>query len=265
MIRKTAEMLARRHTDREIDLIVEGLKASPMARSLCFEKPLDFGVAIPKPARWKSMTDRDVVDLIGKEESARLNFTSMIIEGIAMEEISEWINLCRRRKIKEYRRWTKPMQEAIDAYAATVIEYWGDRLDVYQYYFDETLRESARLREVVWRMGVSNEIARQFHPRRVDMDATLALAFTVLMLRRAEAVDREKLDRLSRASGGRIVRREPDPNVRKMIAACVEMQKALGLEVEATRPVSDTIGAFHTKISVYCSDLLRQEVGERAG
>lgn len=224
-------------------------------------KSPDFGVRIPRRERTgiTTLSDEDVVRLIGREESARLNFVAMMLEGIAMQMISEWIDLCRQSRRKEYRVYTRPMCQAIEAYATSVSDFWKDHLYIYEHYLRETMRESVRQREIHYRLGMSNEVWRQLPPS-ADRDTALILAFTVLMLRRAEDVDNDRLQRLQRATGGRIVVKSRDHNVRHLIDACERMQRDLHLEVSPTKVIKDVISSFYTNISCFCIRLLSEEM-----
>ncbi|MDE6381134.1 MAG: hypothetical protein K2L11_11745 [Muribaculaceae bacterium] len=241
---------------------MEALRRNPECLDLTHGRPLDFGVrrplgAIPRSRR--QLTDEEVIRLMGKEESAIYNFTGMMIEGIAMQEISEWIARCKERKgrFKDYRKYTRPMEQAMGAYLQTIELYWQDRMDVYSYFFDMTLEEFQKERAVYLHLGMDNEICRQL-PGTVDREAALELCFTIEMLRKSCDVDREKMAVIAKAAGAPVVR-DPDPYVMAMITACKRMQRELGLTVEVTKPIRDVIDTFHNRLRLYCARLLDEE------
>ncbi|MBD5262265.1 MAG: hypothetical protein HDS38_09075 [Bacteroides sp.] len=243
---------------------LEAVRRNPEAIDLRYGRPLDFGVRRPmgmNPRIRRSLSDEEVVSLMGKEESAIFNFTGMMLEGIAMQEISEWIARCKQRRMKEYRPFTRPMEQAMGGYLESITRYWGDRMDVYSHFFDMTLEEFKRERTVYLHMGMDNEIRRQL-PKTKDREAALQLCFTVEILRKSEEVDREKMEILGRAAGAPVVR-QADPYVNEMIMACRRMQKALGITVEVTKPIRDVIDTFHTRLRVYCARMLEEEREER--
>lgn len=220
---------------------------------------MDLGVRIPKGSAGPTpLSEEDVVRMLGREESARLNFVGLMIEGAAMQMVSEWIDDCRRLGRKEYRKYTRPMQEAINGYAWSVMDYWKDNIGVYKYFLDEIMKESVQQREIHYRMGMANEVYHQL-PKTADRDSALVLSFTILMLRRAEEVEREKLAKLSEAAGGKIAIRYYDPNVRKMIRACEDMQRDLQIKVTPTHGIMSVIGSFYNKFNTYCVRLLSEE------
>lgn len=221
--------------------------------------PLDLGIkrTIQGPLQRRALTDEEVVDAIGKEESAILNFTGMMMEGLAMQEISEWIQRVKQRRIKEYRRFTLPMEQAMGAYLQTVELYWGENFSVYAHYFNLTMQEFQRELKVYLHMGLENEIRRQL-PATKDRDAALQLCFTVCMLRSSDELDREKISMISAAKKAAVVR-DADPNVLAMITACTDMQKSFGIEVEITSPVRDLISAIRNRLKLFCISLLEKE------
>ena len=243
---------------------MEALRRDPDSVDLRHGRPLDFGVRRPmgmQPRIRKSLSDEEVVTLMGKEESAIFNFTGMMIEGIAMQEISEWIARCKARKVKEYQKYTRPMEQAMGHYLDTITRYWGDRMDVYSHYFDLALEDFQKELKVYLHLGMDNEICRQL-PKSADREAALQLCFTIEMLRKSNEVDREKTEILSRAAGATVVR-DADPYVTSMIIACRKMQKDFGLTVEVTKPIRDVINTFHNRLRLYCARLLHEEREER--
>lgn len=243
---------------------MEAVRRNPDMISLRYGRPLSFGVERPMGMQQRArrqLSDEEVISLMGKEESAIYNFTGMMIEGISMQEISEWIERCKMRKRKEYRKYTKPMELAMGSYLRTVETYWKDRMDVYAHFFNMTLDEFRREREVYLHLGMDNEICRQLPPSK-DREAALQLCFSVEMLRKSIEVDREKQDIIARAAGAPVVR-DADPYVMAMITACRRMQKDLGLTVEVTKPIRDVIDTFHNRLRVYCMRMLDEEREER--
>lgn len=239
---------------------LEAVNRNPEMLSLKYGRPTDFGIrrpiGVPNYGR-RRLSDDEVISLIGKEESAIMNFTGMMIEGLAMQEISEWIERCKDRRVKEYRKYTRPMEQAMGGYLESVELYWEDRIDVYNHFFNMTLEEFQRELKVYLHLGMDNEICRQL-PATVDREAALQLCFTIEMLRKSEEVDRDKMRKLSEAAGARIVR-DRDPNVIAMIMACRVMQKELGLTVEVTKPIRDVINTFRNRMQTYCIRLLAEE------
>ncbi len=243
---------------------LEAVGRNPEMITLKYGRPMDFGIRRPlgTPGVFRSrLSDEQVISLIGREESAIMNFTSMMIEGIAIQEISEWIERCKQRKLKHYRPYTRRMQQAMCGYLESVELYWQDRMDVYSHFFSQTLQEFQRELKVYLHLGMDNEICRQL-PATVDREAALQLCFTIEMLRKSEEVDRDKMRMLSEAAGARIVR-DGDPNVNMMIMACRDMQKDLGLAVEVTKPIREVIDTFRNRMQTYCMRLLDEEREER--
>lgn len=243
---------------------MEALGRNPECLDLRHGRPVDFGVRRPigmTPRSRRQLTDEEVISLMGKEESAIYNFTGMMIEGIAMQEISEWIGRCKTRGKetgrKEYRKYTKPMEQAMGSYLTTIERYWEDRMDVYSHFFEMTLEEFKRERHVYLHLGMDNEICRQL-PATVDRDAALQLCFTIEMLRKSIDVDKEKQAIIAKAAGATVVR-DADPYVMAMINACRRMQKDLGLTVEVTKPIRDVIDTFHNRLRLYCRRMLDEE------
>lgn len=86
-------------------------------------RPLDLGIQRKTygPIERRELTDQEVVDAIGQEESAILNFTGMMMEGLAIQELSEWIQRCKqRKKTKECRKYTRAMEQAMGGYLESV-------------------------------------------------------------------------------------------------------------------------------------------------
>ncbi len=225
--------------------------------------PLDLGVCrkIQGPIERRQLTDEEVVDAIGKENSAIMNFMGMMMEGLAIQEISEWISRVKQRKIKEYRKYTVPMDQAMGAYLQSVIDYWGDNFSVDAHYFDLTMEEFKRELKVYLHLGLDNEICRQL-PSTVDREAALQLVFTVEMLKSSNNLDKEKIAMIAEAKKSTVVR-DADPNVMAMISACRRMQKDLGIEVEITKPILDLVTSIRCRLKLFCISLLEKEREER--
>lgn len=225
--------------------------------------PLDLGVQRKTygPIERRLLTDEEVVDAIGKEESAILNFTGMMMEGLAIQEISEWIGRVRERRIKEYRKYTRAMEQAMGAYLESVEAYWGENFPVYAHYFNLTMKEFQRELRVYLHMGMDNEIRRQL-PASVDREAALQLCFTIETLQSSDNLDKEKIAMISAAKKAAVVR-DADPNVMAMIKACRDMQKDFDIKVEITGPIRDLISSIRNRLKLFCISLLEKERREK--
>lgn len=226
-------------------------------------RPLDLGVQRKTygPIERRTLTDQEVVDAIGKDESAILNFTGMMMEGLAIQELSEWIQRCKQRKKKEYRIFTRDMEQAMGGYLESVESYWGENFSVYAYYFNLTMDEFKRELKVYLHMGIDNEICRQL-PASVDREAALQLCFTAEMLLSSDNLDKEKISMISAAKKATVVR-DADPNVMAIIRACRSMQKDFNLNVEITKPIRDLISSIRVRLKLFCASLLEKERREK--
>lgn len=227
-------------------------------------RPLDLGIQRKTygPIERRELTDQEVVDAIGQEESAILNFTGMMMEGLAIQELSEWIQRCKqRKKTKEYRKYTRAMEQAMGGYLESVERYWGENFSVYAYYFNLTMDEFTRELKVYLHMGMDNEICRQL-PASVDREAALQLCFTAEMLQSSDDLDKEKISMISAAKKATVVR-DADPNVMAMIRACRSMQKDFNLKVEITKPIRDLISTIRVRLKLFCASLLEKERREK--
>lgn len=226
-------------------------------------RTLDLGIQRKTygPIERRALTDQEVVDAIGKEESAILNFTGMMMEGFAIQEISEWIGRVRERRIKEYRKYTRAMEQAMGAYLESVERYWGENFPVYAHYFNLTMDEFQRELKVYLHMGMDNEICRQL-PASVDREAALQLCFTSEMLQSSDDLDKEKISMISAAKKATVVR-DTDPNVMAMIRACRSMQNDFNIKVEITKPVRDLISSIRIRLKLFCVSLLEKERREK--
>lgn len=218
---------------------------------------MDLGVRRPQTGV-HHLTDAEIAALLGKEEAARLNFISMMMEGIAMQTISEWIVEVVRRKVKEYRTYTRAMQQAMGGYWEKLKAYWGDRLGIYAKFFDMALEEASRELHNYRDNGMANEISRQLGADK-DREAALALAFTVLAIRDAGDTDRRRLDLLSGACGGRRVVRDRDPHIDAMLYECRRMQRKEGLDVEVTDGMLSVVRSFHCRMHLWFDQMIREE------
>lgn len=254
------------------DLLAAAITSGPHARSLRFEDPLTFGVKKGAPRRRpRTLTDEQVAAYIGAEQSAMFNFTVMMLEGIAIQEISEWICRCKMRQSrpKEYRPFTKLMEQAMGDYLDATVRYWGDRFDVYSHYFNLALDEVKTMRAIYVHIGMDNEIYKQLDHTK-DREAARQLTFTSELLRATKTMLEQKKGKLLEASGAKhVFTADPDVKAmekacRDMIVACAKMQKAFGLEVEPTKPIRDIVGAFLNRMWFYCQRLLEEEKEARA-
>lgn len=241
-----------------VQILAAAAAGSPEMRSLRFDAPLDFGVV--KPSGRRALDDDFANEVLGRDEATRLNFVSMMMEGLSMEFLSEWMSRVKAARIREYRVYTREMESIMGRYAYTARSFWGEKMPVYRYFFDEALKESAREQRVFRDMGMSNEVARQI-PATKDRDAALMLCFTIEMIRRAREVDEEKAERLSRALGGARVTCDRDPHLTAMILVCRRMQRNLGLEVEVTHAIRSVIESFHSRMSAWCLQILSEDSG----
>lgn len=247
-------------------LLAEAVVRSPEARSLRYEGVPDFGIRKNSERKPRTLTDEQVSDFIGKEESAIFNFIIMMLEGISIQEISEWICRCKQRnpKPKEYRTYTRKMEQAMSRYLEATIHYWGDSFDTYAHYFNKALEEVAAMRAVHVHIGMDNEIYKQL-PRDKDRETARQLCFTAELLKKSREVAEKKKSALVEATGAKLIfTADPDMKAiekacKAIVDTCHEMQRDFGLEIEVTKPIADIVGAFLNRMGCFCRRLLEEE------
>lgn len=218
-----------------------------------FNVPPSVSAAVKPPA---AITPSEATEMFGVSQAVKMNFVPQMIIALALDQAAQFVNLCRDRRISDFKKHNRVIRAAVEEYAAGLRKSYGPAFPAYNEYVRRYFDLVDIDRFKMW-CSIGNIVNRQIADEKAR-ELVIHIAIIHRLLDYAEEYDR-KMDRLITQTMKMPVRRKQADALKIITAICIEFEETWGFKLEPDAMVDTNVLVLSNRATFLADSIIAEE------